>query len=55
MLMPYEYPVNWDAVILLYEGTTSPFIESKTLKITIFQTKMAQKWPKFPIFYIDPK
>ena len=29
MIMPYEYPVNWDALILLYQGTTSRFIEWK--------------------------
>ena len=45
MIMPYEYPVNWDALILLYQGTTSWFNESKTLKMAIFQPKMAQKWP----------
>ena len=46
MTMPYEYPVNWDTLILLYQGTMSWFIESKTLK-------MAQKWPlmaKIPKF-----
>ena len=41
MIMPYEYPVNWDTLILLYQGTMSRFIESKTLKIAIFQPKMA--------------
>ena len=40
--MPYEYPVNWDALILLYEATTCQFIESKTLKMANFQPKMAQ-------------
>ena len=39
--MPYEYPVNWDALILLYQGTTRGFIVSKTLKMAIFQPKMA--------------
>ena len=55
--MPYEYPVKWNALILLYQGTTSQFIESKTVKIAIFQPKMAQKWPvmaKIPIFFVDP-
>ena len=46
MSMLYEYPVKWNALILLYQGTTSQFIESKTVKIAIFQPKMAQKWPK---------
>ena len=36
MIMPYEYPVNWDALILLYQGTTSQFIELKFL---------VEKWP----------
>ena len=45
MIIPYEYPVNWDALILLYQATTSQFIESKTLKIAIFQPEMSQKWP----------
>ena len=27
MIMPYEYPVNWDALIHFYQGTTSQFIE----------------------------
>ena len=44
MIMPYEYPVNWDALILLYQGTTRGFIVSKTLKMAIFQPKMAQQW-----------
>ena len=35
--MPYEYPVNWDALILLYQGTTSQFIELKFL---------VEEWPK---------
>ena len=55
MIMPYEYPVNWNGLILLYQGTTSRFIESKTLKIAIFQPKMAQKWPlmaNIPKFFI---
>ena len=55
MIMHYEYPVNWDMLILFYQGTTSRFIESKTLKIAIFQPKMAQKWPlmaKIPNFFI---
>ena len=26
-VMPYEYPVNWDVLILLYQGNTSRFIE----------------------------
>ena len=55
--MPYEYPVNWDALILLYQGNMSRFIESKTLKMAIFQPKIAQKWPvmaKIPIFPIAP-
>ena len=46
MIMSYEYPVNWDELILLYQGTRSRFIESKTLKMANFQPKMAQKWPK---------
>ena len=41
MIMPYEYPVNWDALILLYQGTTSQFINN-TLKMAIFQPKMAR-------------
>ena len=55
MIMPYEYPVNWNRLILSYQGTTSRFIESKTLKIAIFQPKMAQKWPlmaNIPKFFI---
>ena len=55
IILPYRYPVNWDALILLYQGTTSQFIESKTVKIAIFQPKMAQKWPlmaKIPNFFI---
>ena len=55
MIMPYEYPVNWNGLILLYQGTTSRFIESKTLKIAIFQPKMAQKRPlmaNIPKFFI---
>ena len=55
MSMPYEYPVKWNALILLYQGTTSQFIESKTVKIAIFQPKMAQKWPlmaNIPKFFI---
>ena len=55
MIMPYEYPVNWDELILLYQGTRSLFIESKTLKMAIFQPKMAKKWPlmaKIPNFFI---
>ena len=27
MIMPYEYPVNWDVLILLYQGSMSQFIE----------------------------
>ena len=27
MIMPYEYPGNWDALILLYQGNTSQFVE----------------------------
>ena len=27
IIMPYEYPVYWDALILCYQGTTSRFIE----------------------------
>ena len=27
MIMPYKYPVNWDALILFYQGTPSRFIE----------------------------
>ena len=53
--MPYEYPVNLDALIFLHQATTSRFIESKTLKIAIFQSQMAQKWPlmaKIPNFFI---
>ena len=30
MIMPYEYPVNWDALILLYQGTTSQFIDKNS-------------------------
>ena len=41
MIMPYEYPVNWDALILLYQGTKRGFIVSKTLKMAFFN----QKWP----------
>ena len=44
IIMPYEYPVNWDALILLYQGTKRGFIVSKTLKMTIFQPKMTLKW-----------
>ena len=52
MIMPYKYPVHWDALILLYPGTTSWFIEYNS-KSAIFQQKMAQKWPvmaKIPNF-----
>ena len=52
--MPYEYPVHWDALILLYQGTTSQFIESKTVKIAIFQPKMALNGQNSQFFYIDP-
>ena len=51
MIMPYEYPVNWDALILLYQGTTSRFIESKTLKMAIFQPKMALKSQNSQFFF----
>ena len=27
MIMPYEYPVNWNALILFHQGTMSRFIE----------------------------
>ena len=52
MIMPYEYPVNWDALILLYQGTTSQFIELKFLVEK--WPKNGPSWPKFPFFYIDP-
>ena len=52
--MPYEYPVNWESLILLYQGTTSRFIESKTVKITIFQLKMALNDQNSQIFLMDP-
>ena len=42
LIMPYEYPVNWNALILLYQGSTSRFIEKKTKKWPFFN----QKWPK---------
>ena len=54
MSMPYEYPVKWNALILLYQGTTSQFIESKTVKITIFQPKMALNGQNSQIFLMDP-
>ena len=54
MIMPYEYPVNWNMLILLYQGTTSRFIESKTVKITIFQPKMALNGQNSQIFLMDP-
>ena len=41
MIITYEYPLNWDELILLYQGTTSRFIESKPLKLAIFEPKMA--------------
>ena len=54
MIMPYEYPVYWNGLILLYQGMTSQLIESKTLKIAIFQPKMALNGQHSQIFYIDP-
>ena len=55
--MPYEYPVNWDTLILLYQGTTSRFIKPKTLKMAIFSTpngpKMAFNGQIPNFFYID--
>ena len=52
--MPYEYPVKWNTLILLYQGTKSRFIESKTVKITIFQPKMALNGQNSQIFFMDP-
>ena len=57
MIMPYEYQVSWDALIILYQGTKRRFSESKTLKMAISQPKMTQKWllmAKIPNFYVDP-
>ena len=47
MIMPDEYPVNWDVLIILHQGTSSQFIELKIL---------VEKWlfmAQIPIFYID--
>ena len=54
MIMPYEYPVNWDALILLYQGTMRRFIESKTLKMASFQPKIALNGQNSQLFYVDP-
>ena len=54
MIMSYEYTVNWDELILLYQGTRSRFIESKTLKIANFQPKTALNGQNSHFFYIDP-
>ena len=40
MIMPYKYPVNWDALILLYHELGVNLL-NKTLKMAIFQPKMA--------------
>ena len=36
--MSYEYPVNWDALILIYQGTTSHLL-NKNSKTGYFSTK----------------
>ena len=49
--MPYEYPVNWNALILLYQGSTSRFIENKSLKMAIFQPKIAHNGQNSHFFF----
>ena len=53
MIITYEYPLNWDELILLYQGTTSRFIESKPLKLAIFEPKMALNGQNSHFFYIN--
>ena len=51
--MPYEYPVNWNALILLYKGTRSHLL-NKDSKNGHFSTKNGSKWPltaKIPNFF----
>ena len=40
MIMPYEYPGNWDALIFYIKELRVDFL-NKTLKMAIFQPKMA--------------